>query len=151
MLFRTGVSDTVANELESIQGSVDRLKSFFAGASGTNGGASGDAGGNGGVHVVEEGEEESNPQEENESSVGSEGGGTANTSFSDFFVSVDLSQHVCVGDVVVLVKEPHHGRIGKVVGERGKGYWEVKLGENERVWKLRSNCWLVVTPGGGDV
>ena len=147
-MFTSGVADTVAIELESIQDSVNRLKSFFAGASGTGGGG---ASVDGGVHVVEEEEEESNPHEENESAGRSEGGGTASTSFSDFFVHADLSRHVGVGDFVVLVKDPHHGRIGRVVKERGTGYWEVQLEGNESVWKMRSNCWLVVTPGRDDV
>lgn len=61
---------------------------------------------------------------------------------------VDLSRKVGIGDRVVLVKEPYHGRTARVLRARGTGYWTLALDDRQaheakEVFKMKCNCWLV--------
>ena len=61
---------------------------------------------------------------------------------------VDLSQKVRIGDRVILVKEPYHGRVAKVKKARGTGYWTLVLedkqeGDPAEVYKMKCHCWLL--------
>lgn len=159
-MVTSNTSTVVANEIASIQQSAGRLRRIFGRGrvvdDHVGGGTVLETNFDNVVNVVED--EESNPQEENRDTEQQEEHrwtvfeeDTASTNFSDLFVHVDLSKHVRVGDFVVLVKDPYHGRVGKVVKARGTGYWEVQLeedgqGTRARVWKMRSNCWKVIAP-----
>ena len=61
---------------------------------------------------------------------------------------VDLSEKVQVGDRVILVKEPYHGRVARVKKARGTGDWTLVLedkreGDPAEVYKMKCHCWLM--------